>query len=248
MSRRADRGYFASSRVRNTLMTGCPAWYDLDKIEAQALFRRPVQGNIDHIAISDLPDRRTYRSPVLWFAMWSRNCNLARSPLCSTGDGRAINTQGDIWPPASRNLKTWLDRQRIDVCGIEYSNEGFGVYNDTDMHIGFRVHAHIYNMSQRHPSFLIEEDGRGWGLDETLGLDHIGKLASGTFGEKARIMSPYVGAMETLFSKRRSQPVLSKLDSVIHAEFESDFSKMRAAFKKMEESYSVMRNHLRKLA
>ena len=81
--------------------------------------------------------------------------------------------------------------------------------------------------------------------DETLGLDHIGKLASGTFGEKARIMSPYVGAMETLFSKRRSQPVLSKLDSVIHAEFESDFSKMRAAFKKMEESYSVMRNHLR---
>ena len=140
-------------------MTGCPAWYDLDKIEAQALFRRPVQGNIDHIAISDLPDRRTYRSPVLWFAMWSRNCNLARSPLCSTGDGRAINTQGGYLATCQQNLKTWLDRQRIDVCGIEYSNEGFGVYNDTDMHIGFRVHAHIYNMSQRHPSFF---DRGGW--------------------------------------------------------------------------------------
>lgn len=234
--------------VRNTLMTGCPAWYDLDKIEAQVLFRRPVQGNIDHIAISD--PARPENIPLA--------CSLVRYVVEELQPRKITFVFHRGWKSdqysrgylatCQQNLKTWLDRQRIDVCGIEYSNEGFGVYNDTDMHIGFRVHAHIYNMSQRHPSFLIEEDGRGWGLDETLGLDHIGKLASGTFGEKARIMSPYVGAMETLFSKRRSQPVLSKLDSVIHAEFESDFSKMRAAFKKMEESYSVMRNHLRKLA
>ena len=90
--------------VRNTLMTGCPAWYDLDKIEAQALFRRPVQGNIDHIAISD--PARPENIPLA--------CSLVRyvveelQPLCSTGDGRAINTQGDIWPPASRTLRHGL--------------------------------------------------------------------------------------------------------------------------------------------
>lgn len=234
--------------LRSALMTGCPAWYDLDKMESRSLLRKPVQGNIDHVAISD--PARPENIPLA--------CSLVRYVVEELMPRKITFVFHRGWKSdrysrgylatCQQNLKAWLDRHQIDVCGIEYSNEGFGVYNDTDMHIGFRVHAHIYNLSQRHPSFLIEEDGRGWGLDETLGFDHIGRHASGTFGEKARIVPPYVGVMETLPSKRRSHPVLSKLDSVVHAEFESDFSKMRAAFKKMEESYSVMCDHLRKLA
>ena len=41
------------------------------------------------------------------------------------------------------------------------------------MHVGYRVHAHIYNLSRRGTSILIEEDARGAGVNDALNLRHI---------------------------------------------------------------------------
>ncbi len=38
---------------------------------------------------------------------------------------------------------------------------GLDKYDDYDMHIGFRVHAHVSMLKRRKPSYLIEQDGRG---------------------------------------------------------------------------------------
>ena len=44
------------------------------------------------------------------------------------------------------------------------------VYDEAEIHVGYRLHAHLYFLSHRKPSFLLEEDGRGRGASEALGL------------------------------------------------------------------------------
>ena len=66
-------------------------------------------------------------------------------------------------------LVNWAEGEGIPSIDISYGWEGFQEYDDCDIHVGYRVHAHLYNVSHRKPSFLIEEDGRGYGANDALG-------------------------------------------------------------------------------
>ncbi|MCL2919638.1 polysaccharide pyruvyl transferase family protein [Shewanella litorisediminis] len=48
-------------------------------------------------------------------------------------------------------------------CESIYKNKEFGleIYDNADMHIGFRVHAHVSMLKRRKISYLLEQDGRG---------------------------------------------------------------------------------------
>lgn len=61
----------------------------------------------------------------------------------------------------------------VKTFDISYNSEGFKLYDDCDLHVGFRVHAHIYNLSRGNQSLLVEEDGRGAGVNDALGLARI---------------------------------------------------------------------------
>lgn len=57
--------------------------------------------------------------------------------------------------------------QWLSECGINYTDISgsaenlINYYNQVDLHIGYRVHAHIYMSSVNRLSVLISEDGRG---------------------------------------------------------------------------------------
>ena len=70
-------------------------------------------------------------------------------------------------------VETVMKELGIHLVDISGGDEGFTIYDDCDLHIGFRVHAHIYNLSRRNLSILLEEDTRGSSLNETLGLPEI---------------------------------------------------------------------------
>lgn len=70
-------------------------------------------------------------------------------------------------------LRRELEDMRIEIHNIAYGCEGFRNYDECDLHIGYRVHAHIYNLSRRKRSILIEEDVRGAGVNHALGLWHL---------------------------------------------------------------------------
>jgi polysaccharide pyruvyl transferase WcaK-like protein len=46
------------------------------------------------------------------------------------------------------------------------------LYGQVDLHVGYRVHAHLCALSRRRPSLLIAEDGRGRGQAVTLADPH----------------------------------------------------------------------------
>lgn len=54
------------------------------------------------------------------------------------------------------------ESKALDYINI-YSdkNEGLKIYDDADIHVGFRVHAHVSMLKRRKVSYLLEQDGRG---------------------------------------------------------------------------------------
>ncbi|MFH4621120.1 polysaccharide pyruvyl transferase family protein [Vibrio furnissii] len=50
----------------------------------------------------------------------------------------------------------------------EDKNAGLKIYDEADMHVGFRVHAHVSTLKRRKVSYLLEQDGRGCDYGLTL--------------------------------------------------------------------------------
>lgn len=67
--------------------------------------------------------------------------------------------------PISRFCKT----RGLETLSIyEDRHQGLDVYNDADLHVGFRVHGHVSALKRRKYSYLLEQDGRGCDYGLTL--------------------------------------------------------------------------------
>jgi hypothetical protein len=64
----------------------------------------------------------------------------------------------------------WLEENGIDFKDISGSESALiQSYTACDLHVGYRVHAHIFCSSISRPSVLLSEDGRGVALKEVVG-------------------------------------------------------------------------------
>lgn len=65
-------------------------------------------------------------------------------------------------------LKKRWSGDSIEVVDLSGGAEKLEYYNDIDLHVGFRLHAHIWFLRTRKPSLLIAEDGRSSGHLATI--------------------------------------------------------------------------------
>ncbi len=154
------------SGISNTVMTGCPAWYRLDMIETLHL-------NENNFL--------TTPKPVIMISdpAFPRNMNYMRLLL------KTIHTaypQAQIKILLHRGItkhNKWLTEKQnqvslqYEIDTISGSAAGFRLYDACNLHIGFRVHAHIYNVSMGNPSILLNEDARGSGVNDALGIRNV---------------------------------------------------------------------------
>lgn len=63
-----------------------------------------------------------------------------------------------------------LNTEHVSVMDVTGSADKMEAYQNYDLHVGFRVHAHIWFMSTGRPSVLIPSDVRGIGANQLLGL------------------------------------------------------------------------------
>lgn len=148
--------------IRNAVMTGCPAWYD------PQWFDQPprIPEKIRNVAVTpaELP-RFNHQSKELLqlvrdlFPEARRTCSFHR------GWVRDEHTTG-AHAENALDLRAYAEKAGFDCQDISGSVEGMLRYEDYDLHIGYRVHAHLKFLSARKPSFLIAEDGRGRGALE----------------------------------------------------------------------------------
>ena len=73
----------------------------------------------------------------------------------------------------SELAKSLCSKYKTKLENISYSSRGFDKYLKADLHLGYRVHAHIFCISHLRPSYLINEDGRGEEIQKALELPSI---------------------------------------------------------------------------
>jgi hypothetical protein len=155
---------------QNVIMTGCPTWYDLDSIGKK--FEKPKE--IHCVAISMTPTSLFFKQNV---ELLKQAGELFKS-LCPSVELWAVFHRGivedEFTPPGEakslQSMANYAEKIGYRVFDLSYDASNIDIYRRCDLHVGFRVHAHIFFLSIRKPTFLLQVDGRGRALSETLGL------------------------------------------------------------------------------
>jgi hypothetical protein len=153
--------------IGNTALVGCPAWYHLPSLgkglEPPTAVERVV------FTPAQLHELREQSVEV---ARWIAEILPRAEKICSFH--RGIDEVGPWVPGAdaenNRALAAAVDALGFDVVDVSGDTSRLRFYDECALHVGYRVHAHLYFSSRRRPSLLIEEDGRGAGASQALGL------------------------------------------------------------------------------
>lgn len=221
------RDYFSMNILRNagieeSLMTGCPAWYDLGFVN-QTEYTGPRLNEVKKICISNPADQNNYPM-AMELAVFIRK-------FFGDKDITFVCHRGFANP--ALGVDKVLESYGIKYVDISNSDDGFKIYDDCDLHIGYRVHAHIYNLSKRKLSILVEEDGRGAGVDMALGLSGIPARISALSGNK-------IAHIENTYIPTQAEDELLNLEA-------NNYAKLDAAFYMMNKYYKEMERHVKSI-
>lgn len=229
----------ANNDIYSGLMTGCPAWYDIESIDK----RIQGKGDIRKIAISDPSDVLSYgKQSVMLVKFLKEKYPEAEINYIFHRGIESDNYTGSIVAKANVDLQQKLEAIGVKIHDIAYGYEGFEIYDECDIHIGYRVHAHIYNLSRRNKTILIEEDVRGAGINDALGLWRIKayqkkrKIAYSTGG---KIYNKVYDHFET------NKSLIEEVNTYIQYLNSNDYLLFNEAFGRMENYYLNMQRHIK---
>lgn len=152
----------------NITMTGCPVWYDINSISKHF---EPID-SINKIVFTTAADPKLIKQTYSLIKIVSKHFPEA-TIIMSYHRGILPDkytsyraTIGYLLMYATAKLVN----RKVKIRDVAYKLNKLDFYDDCDFHIGYRVHAHLYFLSKRLPSILINEDGRGRGMVETMNL------------------------------------------------------------------------------
>jgi hypothetical protein len=197
----------AHKGVENVLMTGCPVWYNEDRLDEDYAFPKqirrlvismPAKPHGDTLAFARhlakrFPDAERYLAFQAGIRHPHRNVTARR--YATIAAARAYGFRPVSWEGDADAMMSFL--------------------SSADLHVGYRVHAHLYSLSERITSVLFAEDSRAVGQAEATG---------GT----------------TLLSTARTSDKLAEIDRVLDTKGED----VARSVETMRETYPVMRRFL----
>lgn len=196
--------------IEDVIMAGCPAWYDLELLDNDGLSvhkkRHFIREQVRKIAVSNhgltknSKDHAVKQEQIENLILFLQKIFPDAKMQLTFNDGYMTKYSRDY----NLALQEWA--QTNGVTCIDLSNDAgkFAALDETDLHIGFRVHTHLYCTSKKIPSLLIEEDIRGYGMNETLHLPHITAYRQGCTPEDFE-PNPYLNTQIALLLKQAGQ-------------------------------------------
>ncbi len=165
----------AHNGVENVLMTGCPAWYDLEHFEKSFTF----SGDPRTLVLS-MPAKMQPGVFDLMVWLTKRFPKARRIASFHHGLVPSRNKVGRDRAKDFLKFSASAVRRGWRVVSLANSLEKMeDLYGNADFHIGYRVHAHLLCLSQRRASVLINEDTRGAGQARALGAPSLDMKKSG---------------------------------------------------------------------
>ncbi|MFV0433691.1 MAG: polysaccharide pyruvyl transferase family protein [Leucobacter sp.] len=145
--------------------TGCSAWYSIPHLGAPPQLGPETPRSIVYTTPA-LPDNADESIAV----MRMLREKYPRAQMYATFH-RGIRADEQTTEAQSAPLVAQAEAAAAlgyEVVDVAYDLEKIGFYREIDLHIGYRVHAHLDFVSRRRPSVLISEDGRGYGQTSAL--------------------------------------------------------------------------------
>jgi len=216
----------------NFVMTGCPVWYDTEHIGE----RLKIPEEIQKIVFTP-PANQIYLDQSLKIIEILSDLFSNAKKYCSFHRG----IEADEHTPKSKEkfykkIAAKAEKEDFIVKDTSYDTRKLDFYQDCDLHVGYRVHGHLYFLAHRLPSLLIEEDGRGSGANETLGLPRLPAWRRRFFYEK--IPSKYLG-YTPITSANGYLPSMVK--NTLNEELENDFKRIKYVSKKIDDYFENMK-------
>ncbi len=211
----------------NIMVTGCPAWYNLSFHSGNYKTKRC--DTIRKICVSE--PAREENVDALFNLLYHLRDKYPHSEI------ELINHREKKNSIFSREneLREKLGVSIIDIAG---SADGFALYDNCDLHVGFRVHAHIYNLSNCNISVLFNEDIRGIGMNYTLGLESIN--TTDLIWSHRHVVSKFY------LSKKKQEfkdAICKKFDDYMETSEILNFENYSETFRRMEFFYERMSLH-----
>ncbi len=158
----------------NFIMTGCPALYDAQHLALPIENEKKLDNISFSVGVTFAYSKRmekSLKSVIEATQELFAGKNLTAVFHHSLDEKMYSNAYGTVNPlfKAQMQLTKWLAQKginHIDIAGG--TNKLIAHYSQSDFHIGYRVHAHIFMSSISKPSVLIAEDGRGKALRNVL--------------------------------------------------------------------------------
>lgn len=156
----------AAAGYGNFLMTGRPAYYSLPHLNMPMQLNpspRKVAFSMG-VAMAASPGMAAQTREIVIALADRYGRDVLEVTFHHSLSDQYVLAYGQASPlfRAQREMATWLDSQGLRYVDISGSAENLiAYYESCDLHIGFRVHAHIFMSSISRPSVLLSEDGRG---------------------------------------------------------------------------------------
>lgn len=239
-----------SKKLTSFTMTGCPALYEPDQIGTSIHKPDSYQTIAFSLGVSYL------KSKGMFYQMKSL-LELLRKRYSSSKLTVYFHHKISPDQPLQNDWINWLNERSIPFEDISGSEERMvEVYGSCDIHVGYRVHAHVHASSMGRPSILINEDSRGKGFYTVMGgmiLD--GYLVLPRFNRPdASLMYKSMGAVKKLYSLLNIESGLESYsgipeDVLQQMEYEraNDFPRTRMVRSNIDVHYEEMKRFLKSL-
>lgn len=142
-------------------VNGCPAWYSVPHLDT----RPALPTSISRVALTPPADMLFLPQCV---ALMHATRALLPSARVLVGFHHGIVVDDAAVSAANETLVAQCRELGFEACDLAADSAKLAIYEDCDLHIGYRVHAHIFFSSLRKPTFLLAEDSRGVGVLQTL--------------------------------------------------------------------------------
>ncbi|HEX2679212.1 MAG TPA: polysaccharide pyruvyl transferase family protein [Polyangiales bacterium] len=143
-------------------LNGCPAWYSLRHLDQ----RPPLPKSFARVVFTTPGDLRFLEQSL---AVMRHLRSLLPSAQVIVGFHHGIEVSDVKMAQANARIVEQARQLRFECLDVSCSHEKLAAYDDCDLHLGYRVHAHIYFSSLRKPTMLLAEDSRGSGVLHALG-------------------------------------------------------------------------------
>ena len=160
----------AQNGLDNIILSGCPAWFDW----SGKVIRRS-KPNPCRIVMSN-PGKTKDEGSNSWKLRQVEQLTAEIRRRFPDADlAMTFNDGFDTKhsAPFIEKLMAFCRAEGIEMLDLSLDSAKFRLLDEYDLHIGFRVHTHIYCLSMGIRTLLIEEDIRGLGMNLTLGFPSL---------------------------------------------------------------------------